>query len=159
MKIKVHQDIYVGIFIILCCAAFFTMTIGLPTEAVVFPVSLLAIIALLALWILWDGVRKTKAATAEQPIDNPVSLSKIKIPFITFLYIAGYVALFRFAGYFVATIVFMIALMRRFRLTSWKQILLITAGFVIIIYTMFVKQLNVPVLDFGYLQQVVEARW
>ncbi len=153
MKIKVHQDVYIGIGIIIFCAAFFIKTTKLPSGAAIFPVMTLGMLALLACWIVWDGFRKTKA---EKNNDNTISLSKLKVPFITFLFISGYIALFSLTGYFIATIVFMVLLMRYFRMKSWKQILLISTGFIFIIYLMFVKQLNVPVLNFGYFEQVVD---
>jgi len=152
MKTKVHQDLFIGIGIIIFCAAFFIKTINLPSEAALFPIMTLGMLAILALWIVWDGIRKSKSKT---DINNSLSLAKLKVPFITFLFISGYVALFALTGYFIATLVFMILLMRYFRMKSWRQILLISTGFIFIIYIMFVKQLNVPVLNFGYLEQFV----
>lgn len=158
MKDKIHQDIYIGIFIILSCAAFFIMAMNLPSGAATLPIALLVVLALLACKIIWDGVRKTKTATIENPVKNTISLSKLKVPAITYLYIGGYAVLFSLTGYFVSTTVFLIALMRRFNMTSWKQILLIAAGFVFLIYALFVKQLNVPVLNFGYLEHIIAMR-
>jgi len=149
MKVKVHQDIYIGIFIILFCVVFLIITTKLPLGAAFFPAVMLVILILLACLIIVEGFRKTKI---ENPINNTISLSKLRIPAITYIYISGYVAMFSLTGYFISTTVFMIALMRRFRMTSWKQILLITGGFVFAIYALFVKQLNVPVLNFGYLE-------
>lgn len=154
MKFKVHQDIYIGVLIIMFCAAFLLITANLPKGAAIFPALMLVILALLACWITWDGVKKTKASKNGTPIDNTITLSKLKIPAITYLYIIVYIALFSLTGYFISTTVFIIALMKHFHMTSWKKIILITAGFVFAIYALFVKQLNVPVLNFGYLEQV-----
>lgn len=153
MRAKVHQDIYIGIFISLLCIVFLLITTTLPRGAAVFPALLLIILLLLAGWIIWDGVRKTKSAKTGSTVDNTISYSKIRVPAVTYLYICGYIALFKLVGYFIATAIFMIAIMRRFHEKSWKKNIAITAGFIFIIFALFVKQLNVPVLNFGYLEQ------
>ncbi len=149
---KVHQDIYIAVGIFIFCTAGFILSIKLPSGASAFPLMLIFILLLLACLILWDGVKKTKLVAEGNSNDNSITISNLKVPLITFLIISGYFALFALTGYFIATIIFMIVFMRNLRLKSWRKILLITASFSFIIYAMFVKQLNVPVLNFGYLE-------
>lgn len=155
MRSKVHQDVWVGCFILLFCGTFFSFSLGKPGNAMLFPIILLSILSLMAVPIIWGGLRKTRAATADAPIDNAIQWGKLKTPFVAYLFIAGYVFLFWLAGYFVATLIFLPALMWRFRLRNVAQIGLVTAGYAIIIYALFVKQLNVPVLHFGYLERLL----
>lgn len=152
MKAKTHQDVFVGIFIILCSVGFFIINRNLPAGAKYFPDLLLIILSLMAAWISFDGIRKTRAASESKPIKNSLTWTNLKVPLIALLYITVYVILFRVVGYFIATVIFMIAMMHRFGVKSWKQILLITFGFVLVIYLLMVKQLHVPI-DFGYLEQ------
>lgn len=152
MKTKTHQDILVGFFWVLFCAVFLLISISKQSDSFVFPILLLAVLALLAAWVIWDGFRKTKAATASQVSPkNTLTPQQLKAPVLTYLYIAAYVVLFNLVGYYIATFVFMVALMRYFRIVSWKQILLVTVIFILFIYFLLVRQLNVP-LGFGYLE-------
>ena len=154
MKAKIHQDVWVGCFILLFCGAFYAMTLGKPGDAMTFPIILLCIMALMAVPIILEGVRKTKAS-ADAPVDNEIKWSKLKVPLSAFLFIAGYVFLFWLAGYFVATLVFLPAIMLHFRLRNPLQIGLVSIGYVVVIYALFVRQLNVPVLHFGYLERLL----
>ena len=154
MKIKANRDIYIGIGFLLFCAFFFILSMDLPPGAATFPILLLAILSLLACLIFWDGYKKTRSVSEDNNEEKAFCFSDLKMPFVTFIIISGYFALFALTGYFIATIIFMIVLMRYFKEKSWRKILMISAGFILIIYAMFVKQLNVPVLNFGYLEQV-----
>jgi hypothetical protein len=155
MKAKIHQDVWVGVFIIAACVFFFAFTSGKPGNSMLMPVILLTVLALLAIPVIVGGVRKTKSATPENPVDNSVQIKKLLTPFAAFLFIAGYVFLFWLAGYFAATAIFLPLMMLHFRLRSPLQISLVSLGFVVCIYALFVKQLNVPVLDFGHIGRLM----
>ncbi|MDR1511096.1 MAG: tripartite tricarboxylate transporter TctB family protein [Synergistaceae bacterium] len=155
MKAKIHQDVFVGIFIIAVCATFLSGTASKPGDSMTFPIILLGLMAMLAVVVIIGGIKKTKTATAEKPIENSLHPEKLKTPLIAFLFIAAYVALFSFVGYFTATVLFLPALMARFGIRKTGRISMITVGFAVIIYALFVRQLNVPVLDFGYVGRLL----
>lgn len=147
---KIHQDVWVGTVITAICAFFLIQTAGKPDNAMLFPIMLLTAMALLGMVIFAGGVEKTKAASPENPVDNSIQLAKLKAPFNAFLYIAGYVFLFWLVGYFAATFVFTATMMAHFGMRKPLQVGLVSLGFIILVYALFVKQLNVPVLNFGY---------
>jgi hypothetical protein len=157
MKTKVHQDVWVGVVIISACAFFLTQTPGKPGNSMLFPIILLVVMALMGMAILAGGVWKTKAASSTNPIENSLQLTKLKAPFNAFLYIAGYVFLFWLIGYFAATFVFIAAMMVRLGIRKPLQIGLVSLGFIFFVYVLFVKQLNVPVLNFGYLGRFMNS--
>ncbi len=153
---RIHQDVWVGSFILLFCGICFSLSLGKPGDSMTFPIILLSLMAAMAVPILWSGVRKTQAATAGgKAIDNEIRSDKLKVPFVAYLYIAAYVFLFWLAGYFVATAAFLPAMMLRFRLRKPLTIELVTLGYIVVIYALFVKQLNVPVLHFGYIERLL----
>jgi hypothetical protein len=57
-----------------------------------------------------------------------------------------YIVLFRFTNFFVSSTIFLITLMKFYKVTSWKVILLTTVIFDIVIYVGFVRFLNVPLI-------------
>jgi hypothetical protein len=155
MKTKMHHDVWIGLFIIVICVPFLVATRGKPADSMTFPTILLVILALMALVVALDGVRKTKRARGEKAKNSPFQTYKLKTEFIAFLFIAAYVALFWLFGYFTATILFLPAMMTRFGMRKPKQIGFVTLGFAIFAYVLFVRQLSVPVLDFGYVERIL----
>jgi hypothetical protein len=149
-KTKTHQDVWLGVVIVVACGFFLTQTTGKPGNAMLLPIILLTAMALIGIIISIGGVWKTKAASPANPVDNSIQWVKLKAPFDAFLYIAGYVFLFWFIGYFAATFVFITAMMTHFKMRNPLQVGLVSLGFIILVYALFVKQLNVPVLNFGY---------
>lgn len=152
MKTKFHQDVWAGCGILVFCCFFALLTLGKPRGTMTFPIILLSIMTILSIPILVAGVRKTRAS-AETPMDNDIQWAKLKAPLTAFLFIAGYVFLFWLVGYFVATLLFLPATMYHFRMKNPLLSGLVSIGYAVLIYALFVRQLNVPVLNFGYLEK------
>lgn len=148
---KIHQDVWIGIKIIALCVLFFGVNAKLRAESGMMPRLLLGIMILLGGLLIAQGYKKTRAATEQEPVVKMLSLQSMKVPAVTYLYIVGYVVLFRCIGYFVATPIFLLALIRHLKIKSWKLPILVTVIYLAIIYLFFVKQLNVSVDDLGLL--------
>jgi len=84
--------------------------------------------------------------SSESNVTNPINWESIKIPLLIFLMTVVYIVLFRFTNFFVSSTIFLITLMKFYKVTSWKVILLTTVVFDIVIYVGFVRFLNVPLI-------------
>lgn len=149
MKSKIHQDIFIGIFLILFSSVVYLGAKSLPLGARMMPNICSMLISLLACFVIFNGVQKTQRANMQEPVINSLTWTKLKIPAVTYLYLVGYLLLFYLVGYFIATIVFMIMIMWHLSIKSWKQIILITSSFVLLLY-LLVRQFNISVYNLGY---------
>lgn len=155
---KLHQDVWIGIFILVLCAVFFLVNGKLSSDSGMMPRLLLAIMSVLGICIAVTGFQKSKNATPENPVTKMISCESLKVPFSAYLYIVAYVILFKLVGYFVATPVFLLALIRHFKVKSMKVPVLVTVIYLAVIYLFFVKQLNVSVDDLGALGTYISMR-
>ena len=146
---EIHQDVIIGIIIIIFCAFFFYITRNLNLKSGMMPRLLLTILTILGGMVCFDGLKKTKNVVETGKMEKFITVKSLKIPMTAYLYIASYVFLFKVAGYFIATPLFLIFLMRHFQEKSWKRIILVTGIYLSIIYLVFVQQLNVSVDNFG----------
>ncbi len=152
MKKEIHQDVYIGIACAALCVVIFFMNHDLPGGAGSMPLLLDAILAVLSVVIFIGGLKKSKLPAEERKNETKAfTLDAIKIPFIFWLIVAGYVALFYFAGYFIATGVMMIVMMVFMKRRDWKTLLIIDVIYLIIMYFVFVKMLGVNIDGFGLL--------
>jgi hypothetical protein len=144
---SIHQDVYISAALFLILALLFTITLKLPESSSIFPFMLIGGIGILNVFVMLKAISKTKAMRAsESKVMNPINWEAIKIPLLIFLMTVVYIILFRFTNFFVATTIFLITLMKFYKVTSWKVILLTTVIFDIVIYVGFVRFLNVPLI-------------
>jgi hypothetical protein len=148
---KFHQDIAIGIIIIIFCSFFGYRSLQMDIGPAMMPLILLTLMAVLGILILYDGIKKSRAATPENPVKPFITLSSLKTPITMFLLILGYILLFFFAGYYLATAAFLICAMRYLKIRNWWLILLITAGFLAFTYFFLVRQLNISIDPLGFL--------
>lgn len=143
----IHQDVYISAALFIILAMLFTITLSLPESSSIFPFMLIGGIGILNVFVLIKAITKTKAMRASKSVvTNPINWEAIKIPMLIFVMTVAYIVLFRFTNFFVATSVFLVTLMKFYKVTSWKVIILTTVIFDIVIYVGFVKFLNVPLL-------------
>jgi hypothetical protein len=148
MKTKIDMDIYIGVFIILVSLFFLWQTQGINPGAAIFPKMLLVGLIILAIIIIWGGIKKSK--------DNNVSeSSNKKFPLVVYICIIAYSLLFWLCGYFIASILFLIILMRYVQIKSWKKIISMTLVYLVIVYLMFAWQFKVPIDNFGYIGSLI----
>jgi hypothetical protein len=93
------------------------------------------------------ALSKTKAMrVSESTIINPINWETIKIPMLIFIMTVAYIVIFQFTNFFVSSSIFLITLMKFYKVKSWKVIILTTIIFNVIIYVGFVRFLNVPLI-------------
>ena len=153
MKKQINQDVIIGFVCLALCLLFYAMNRPLPSEAAMMPNLLVGLMTVLSACILYQGVVKSKAPAEEQK--KLFTWDGVKIPLITWGIVLAYVLLFYFVGYFVATAIIIPVLMRFMKQTSWKLILAIDAGYLLVIYFVFVRTLNVSVDGFGLLSRLL----
>lgn len=153
MKKQIHQDVYVGFVCLAICLAIFALNMDIPADAALMPRMMAGLLTLLALLIIYQGIRKSKAPAEEQK--KLLTWDGLKIPLITWGLVLLYVVLFNLVGYFVATGIMIIVLMRFMKQSSWKLILAIDIGYLLVIYFAFVRMLGVSVDGFGVLGRLL----
>lgn len=145
MKKTIHSDVFVGIGLELLCAFFFFYGKSLPSAAKLFPNILLAFIAILSVFVIAEGVKKTKQMNTGEAIAS-ISWDEIRFPLLTFGFSIIYYLLFRYVGYFIATPILLIGLMIFFRIRNWKALIFIPVGYLVFTYVLFVWQLGVRLI-------------
>lgn len=147
MKSKViHQDVYISIFIYAALAFLLTVSMKLPKDSSIFPKMLITGLALFNTSVLLKGIKKTKLMRTEGTAVNPIRWEIIKAPLLVFAFTVGYIVLFRFTNFYVATTIYMIGLMKFYKVQSWKAIIFVTLIFNLFIYLGFSVGLNVPLI-------------
>jgi hypothetical protein len=144
---SIHQDVYISAALFMILALLFTITLKLPDSSSIFPFMLIGGIGILNVFVMLKALSKTKAMrVSESTITNPINWETIKIPMLIFIMTVGYIVIFQFTNFFVSSSIFLITLMKFYKVTSWKVIILTTIIFDIIIYVGFVRFLNVPLI-------------
>ena len=155
---KRHQDISIGIVILIFCAFFIYLSLQLENGSAMMPLILLGLMAFLGVIILLDGIRKTRQATAEKPVEPFLTFQNLKVPCLMFLQIGIYILLFFLVGYYVATAVFLLAAMRYLKQKSWPTIIIVSACFIAFTYFFLVRQLNVSIDSLGWLGTYMQMK-
>ncbi len=152
MRRAVHQDVFIGIVMVIISVLLYAKSSTMPEGAAQFPTIILTLFSIFGLVITIGGVGKTRAANSKQAEEPKIadsreevlSFSKIKMPFVSILIVAAYVILLSVLGFFVATSIFIIGFMMFYRVRSWKKIFLTVFCIDLFVYLLFIIQLNVP---------------
>lgn len=153
-KRYIHQDVYIGFFCLAMCLAFYGLNMPLPSDAAMMPKILSVMLMALSVCIIVSGLKKSKLPEDER--GKPyITADALKIPYVAWLIVLAYALLFYLIGYYAATFIMMIVFMRFMKETSWKRILLIDAGYLLVIYFGFVKLLGVSLNAFGILGRML----
>ena len=155
---KIHQDVWCGCILLALVAFAFATSRGFArfdARSIVMPYIAMAIITLLALIIIIQGIQKSVEAAKKNEVPKQFfTLQNMKIPMITFGIIAAYILLFHYVGYMIATALFLVALMWFFKMRNWKTILAIVIVYLLIVYFGFYRGLHVNVFNLGELQYI-----
>lgn len=154
MKKQVHQDVFIGFFCLALCLLIYLLCRDLPADAAMMPNLLDVLLLVLSLLILGQGIQKSKLP-ADQQGSKGLTWDGIKIPLITWGLVLAYVVLFNLAGYFVATAVMLVVLMRFMKRTSWPVIIAIDVIYLLVMYFVFARMLNVNIDNFGMLGRLL----
>lgn len=153
-KKKMHQDVFVGIGALIFVAWVLFLNRKLPMGSKLMPLLLCGLLAVLGVLILLQGLKKTASGKPEE-MKELLNEDILKVPLIAWLFVLGYVLLFFSLGYFIATGVMLVALMRYMKRTDWKMIILITVIYLLFMYFVFVKQFGLPIFNLGQLGRMM----
>ena len=153
-KKKLHQDVFVGIAALIFVAWVLFLNRQLPVSSKLMPLLLCGLLAFLGVMIILQGLKKSASGDPEE-MKELLNEDILKVPLTAWLFVLGYVLLFLFLGYFVATPVMLIALMRYMKRTDWKMIIAITVVYLLFMYFVFVRQFGLPLLNFGQLGRML----
>lgn len=149
MKKQIHRDVWVGVVLLVFCAAVLYNAVNIPGEASYLPVALSVLMSVCAAAILVSGIRKTKQAEGE--FEYAMTWKKGKYAFQFMLFIFIYYLLFRYVSYWVATPFFLLFTQKHLRVKSWKLNIAITVIYMIVSYVLFVIVLKLPIYKVGVL--------
>lgn len=155
MKKKyIHQDVYVGATCLVVCFLFYSLNMSLPSDAALMPKLLCVLLMVLSVCIIASGLKKSKVPEEERE-EPGLTWDAIKVPLMAWGIVLAYAVLFYLVGYYIATGIMIIAFMRFMKQASWKRILLIDAGYLIVIYFGFVRLLGVSLNSLGLLERLL----
>ncbi|MGP4079068.1 tripartite tricarboxylate transporter TctB family protein [Bacillus sp. Marseille-Q3570] len=148
MTRKIHQDLYVGLVIILISIFLYNKTFDLIEAAANYPRILLVLFLGFGIIILLSGIKKTKSLRKEERVEysgdeQPLSFGMLKSPLVTLGIVVIYVFLLSIIGFFPATVLFMVVFLGFMKVKDWKTYIFTIGGLNLFIYLVFVMQLNV----------------
>lgn len=149
MSKKYHRDVWVGLFLLLFCAAVLFNAARISGQAAYLPVALTVLMALCAVFIIIKGLRLTKEQMGDY--HYPLTIKGSKYAFLFMFFIFLYYLGFRYITYWIATPVFMILSQKYLKLKSIKVNLLITVLYTILCFIVFVIILHLPIYKIGIL--------
>ena len=152
-KKQIHQDVYIGFLCVGVCVLIYALNMNLPADAALMPKLLVGLLSILSVLIIAQGLKKSKVPADQQK--KLLVWEDFKVPMVTWGIVALYVALFYFAGYFIATAVIIPLLMRYMKQANWKLIIAIDVGYLLVIYFAFVRMLGVSIDGFGLLSKLL----
>ncbi len=146
-KKSLHQDVYISIAVYVVVGLLLFKSIGMNEQSAIFPRMILIGLALLNTAVLMRGIKNTKALNeSDKGVVNHIRWEVIKAPLGVFVITALYAFIFTLTNYFIATSLFMIGLMKFYKVKSWKTIILLVVIFNAAIYVGFVMGLKVPLI-------------
>jgi hypothetical protein len=147
---QIHEDIFTGLGIIVFGIVFLFFSRNISGDAALFPRYLLIIMIFIGIWIGISGFKKQTAAMKKNvPVKNRLTWDTIKYPAGAFLMLLIYGLLFFLAGYMIASIFFMVVLMRYLHVKSWRFIIILSLGFLVFVYVVFYLNFHIRIISFG----------
>lgn len=134
-------DIGVVAFIYAVCALFLVMTLRLPTAAQTYPLFIIILLAALTtLYVaqMFRAAKKSGVTTGLEDFEG--FLPKQFFPILGMVVL--YLVIMYFAGFYIATLVFMAACLLFLKVPKW-QIVLSTAVILVLVYCAFTLFLKV----------------
>jgi hypothetical protein len=155
-----HQDVIAGSVIALVSVSLYLQTFDFAAGSALWPRIILWLLVLLAIWIVFKGLQKTKrlrqgetgAYYEGEDEEERLNLQLLKSPIGTFLGVVAYVVLLIVIGFFPATILFLAGYLWYEGVRNWVTYALTIVGLNVFVYLLFVLQLNVPLPPGLFLQ-------
>lgn len=149
MTKKYHRDVWLGLVLLVFCAAVFSQAAQISGQASYLPVALSIMMAVCSLFITLKGLRLTKEQQGEFKYGMTIKGSKYAFIFMSFIFL--YYLGFRYITYWIVTPIFMFLTQKYLKLKSVKVNLLITVLYIILCYVVFVIILRLPIYKVGIL--------
>lgn len=147
MKSHIHYDVFISIATILLGLFFLATSVSFPNDTGLFPRIFSMLLVVCSAFVLFSGIRNTrelnrKAAAGEQP-ELDFTGQELLQTVLGFLILVAYVACVGFLGFFTSTAIFLVAFMYFLHMRNWKIVIPVTVGVVLVVYFVFVIQLQV----------------
>lgn len=140
-KFLTQDSIVAGLFLLLITIMFIA-TRSLIPEAAIFPYILMALLLILTLSILKNGIKRDDYG-AHGDDEEKLTYDRLKNPMFVFFLILVYCLLITIIGFFPSTLIFVFVYLFINDVKSIKLIGGTMIGIVLFIYWLFVVQLNV----------------
>lgn len=144
IKKAINQDVVMGAALLLVSGVLYMMARELISEAAIFPMVLIILLAIFALAILFKGVGRDEKTYGDHGDDEEkLNVEMLKSPLIVFAGIFLYCLLITVVGFFVATSIFLVLYLYLNRYRSIIKVITTVLVVNLFIYLLFVQQLNV----------------
>jgi hypothetical protein len=140
---KLNIDIYLGAILILFSAYLYFESTRIKPESAKFPQIVIMLLLALSVIVLILGIRKTIRPELTLKSDTLLNLDVIQTPVMVFVLIAAYIAVMNFAGFFIATALFVPVMMVYYGNKNIRTIIITDIALNLFVYLLFVKTLNV----------------
>lgn len=147
MTKKYHRDVWLGLVLLLFCAAVLSQAVQISGQASYLPVTLSVMMAVCSCFIILKGLRLTKEMQGDYNYSMTIKGSKYAVLFMFFIFL--YYLGFRYITYWITTPIFMFLTQKYLKLKSLKINLLITILYIILCYIVFVVILHLPIYKIG----------
>ncbi|NLD06121.1 MAG: tripartite tricarboxylate transporter TctB family protein [Synergistaceae bacterium] len=141
---KTSKELFFAISITVISLLLLITSFTYPLKSSQFPRFLCGIMLLLSILILLRALRSRagvqKSTNTEE--NSGSSIGKLKVPAIIFSLTIAYVAGIMYIGYFVSSVIFLIGTMTIFGKQRFLTKTIATAGFLIVVYALFVSFLG-----------------
>ncbi|MDI3533640.1 MAG: putative tricarboxylic transport rane protein [Thermosediminibacterales bacterium] len=133
---------------ILLSIIFYIKTFSLPPEGYQFPRLLIAVVILLSIAMVIEAyfklIKNAKKNVKTEKNKTEKNVNSLRV-FIFGLLIGLYVFTIKPVGYFIVTPLYLAVVYLYLKSTSIRNIVLISLGFTIFVYLLFVKFLHLPI--------------
>lgn len=144
-----------AVFPFLMSVYFFSASLDLPNSAALLPRILAAIVAIMSIAMVYNAKKSPLSKNEDSAPKTDTEKINVTRVVVFIAAIAAYIYLIPVVGYFIVTPLFMVALYLYLQATSLLKAILISAGFTVFIYILFVWFLKLPI-SIGYAEQLLE---
>ncbi|MCL7748842.1 tripartite tricarboxylate transporter TctB family protein [Halalkalibacter alkaliphilus] len=143
-----HQDVFIGIGMLILSLFLYIKTFEFAGEAALYPRGLLLLLTIFGILIVYGGFKKTKQLKEGEDVqsegeEEKLTFSTLKSPLTILLLVMIYAGLISLIGFFPSTILFVIVFLWYVGVKKWTVYVYTVVGLNLFIYVLFVLQLNV----------------
>jgi hypothetical protein len=142
-KRKINNDVYIGSILTVISLFFYFEAAKIHREAAQFPKLMLAALIIMSVLLVVLGIRKTLRPELTLKSDTLLRFKVVRTPLIVFGIVALYMALIKFTGFFIATTLFVPALMVFYGVRSIRVLIITDITLNLFVYILFVRLLKV----------------